>query len=136
MEKSNTTKYFLLNELRRKSMHGYEIITALGKITGKKPSPSQIYPVLSKMKSLDYVTVKVKSEGKKKMKFYTLTKSGRQMHDSMNKQFEIMMRSAFKEKIKICAHCDCEMIGHTHTKKIGGRLHHFCCPSCAASYMK
>ncbi len=136
MEKSNTTKYFLLKELNRKSMHGYEIITALGKITGKRPSPSQVYPVLSRLKSLRYVTVKVKSEGRKKVKYYTLTRRGRQFYYTMNKRFEIMMRAAFKEKIKICAHCSCEMIGHTHTKKIGGRLHHFCCHSCAASYEK
>src|SRR3990167_7756529 len=108
MEKSNTTKYFLLNELSRKSMHGYDIITALGKITGKKPSPSQIYPVLGQLKSLGYVTVKTSLEGKKKVKYYTLTKSGKKFYGAMNKRFEIMMRAAFKEKIKICSHCDCE----------------------------
>ena len=136
MEKSSTTKYFLIAELGRKKMHGYELMNRLAVVMGKKPSPSQIYPVLNRMKSMGYVTVRTKLEGKKKVKYYTLTKSGNKFYETMNNRFEFMIKAALKEKIKVCAHCSCEMIGHTYMKKIGGKLHHFCCPPCAASYVK
>lgn len=131
---SSTTKYFILSELARKEAHGYEIMTRLEKIMGKRPSPSQIYPVLKKMRSMGYVTVKTTPLGKKKLKYYKLTLQGRRFFDSMNKRFEFIIRSALKEKIKVCSHCGCEIIKGAHSKKISGRRLHFCCVSCAASY--
>jgi len=131
-EKSNTTKYFILSELSKKELHGYDLMNNLGKITGKKPSPSQVYPVLKQMKSIGYVTIKEKSDGKRKMKYYKLTSSGKRVFGVMNKKFETLIRSALGEKIKSCSHCDCEMISGG-VKKAGM---HFCCNSCAGSYKK
>ena len=130
MEKSNTTKYFILAELKRGDMHGYELTNSLAKITGKKPSPSQIYPVLKQMKNLGYLTVREKADGKRKMKYYRLTPSGRKVFDVMNTKFEMLVRSVLGKKIKVCAHCGCEMISGA-VKKNGL---YFCCNSCAASY--
>ena len=127
MGESNTTKYFILADLARKEMHGYDLIASLEKKTGKKPSPSQIYPVLKQIKSLGYVTVR---KGARKTKFYSMTPKGRKVFDVMNKKFDILIRSALGEKLKSCSHCDCEMISGGVKK--GGL--HFCCSSCAGSY--
>lgn len=132
--KSNTTKYFILNELSRREMHGYEMIARIEKITGKRPSAGQIYPALRQMQSLGYLAVKTRTTGRKKVKYYKLTVSGRQFYGAMNKRFEAMIRAALGEKIKVCAHCRCEMIKGAYTKAIGGKKLHFCCVSCASSY--
>jgi|SRR3989344_3401509 len=128
MGESNTTKYFILAELNGREMHGYDIIASLEKKTGKKPSPSQVYPVLKQMKSLGYVTIKVS----KKRKYYKLTPAGKKVFNVMNRKFETLIRSVLGEKIKSCAHCNCEMIsGGVRKSDL-----HFCCESCAGSFKK
>src|SRR3989339_728529 len=84
---SSTTKYFILIALTRKNMHGYEMIMELEKIMGKKPSASQIYPVLKKMKSSGYVTVE-KISGRKKVKSYKITADGKKFLTDLNKRFD------------------------------------------------
>lgn len=133
---SSATKYFILLSLGKKGMHGYELISELGRMTGKKPSPGQVYPVLKKMKSLGYLSVSIKMEGKRKVKNYALTSSGKKLFGTMSKRFDTMIRSALKEKIKTCAHCSCEIFSGAYSKKIRNKIHYFCCTSCAAVYMK
>ena len=131
---SSMTKYLLFSGLAKKKMHGYELITQLGITTGKKPSASQIYPVLKQMKRLGYVSVSEKTDGKKKLKYYRITSSGRQFFNAMSKRFESMMIAALKSKIKVCSHCSCEILNGAVRKLISGKTHYFCCTSCAASF--
>jgi PadR family transcriptional regulator, regulatory protein PadR len=131
---SSMTKYFILAALKKKEMHGYELIMELEKISGHKPSASQIYPVLKKMNSRGYVTSLIKMEGKKKLKVYSITASGRQLFSVISKRFDSIIAAALKEKIKICAHCGCEMLSGAVSKRIGGKLAYFCCNSCMASH--
>lgn len=129
-DRSSTTKYFMLQQLSRRVMSGYEMMQQLEKITGKKPSTSQIYPVLRQMKSLGYVEVKAKASGKKKIKYYRMLPSGRKFFDSMSRRFEAILMASLSARIKTCAHCGCEIIKGAH-KKSGM---YFCCVSCAGSY--
>jgi PadR family transcriptional regulator, regulatory protein PadR len=131
---SSMTKYFILSALREQDRHGYELITRLEAAMGKKPSASQIYPVMKKMQSAGYVTAKTKTTGKKKIKVYSITSSGDKLFTGLNKRFEIIISAALKDRIKICAHCDCEMIKGAVQKKINGKSLYFCCESCAASF--
>lgn len=133
---SSMTKYFILAALKKKEMHGYELIMELEKIAGKKPSASQIYPVLKKMNSGGYVTSSVKMTGKKKIKSYRITKSGEDLFILISKRFDSIISAALQEKIKVCSHCGCEMLSGAVRKIISGRSHYFCCESCAASYKK
>lgn len=128
------TKYFVLASLKKKEMHGYELITSLEKMMGKKPSPSQIYPVLKKMKSGGYVIVKHKTVGKRKIKSYHLTKTGHELFSDISRRFDFILSAALKEKIKKCAHCDCEIYSGGYNKKMNGKILTFCCSSCAASF--
>jgi len=129
MEPTSLTRYSILSQLCRKEMSGYELIAYIEKITGKKPSTSQIYPVLRQMKSGGYLSVATVKEGRKVVKYYKITKSGKHLFKAVSKRFESIMLSALKEKIKGCAHCGCEIFKGAYRK--GGA--YFCCSSCASS---
>jgi DNA-binding PadR family transcriptional regulator len=131
---SSMTKYFILSALREKEMHGYELITRLAAAMGKKPSASQIYPVMKKMQASGFVTVRTKTTGKKKIKIYKITTKGNKLFTELNDRFENIITSVLKDRIKICAHCDCELIKGAVQKKIHGKILYFCCESCAASF--
>ncbi|HLD85255.1 MAG TPA: helix-turn-helix transcriptional regulator [archaeon] len=130
------TKYYVLAALSKKEMHGYQLIIELEKITGKKPSAGQIYPILKELQKSGYISLHVYNTGKKKIKSYIMTKSGEKFFDGMTSKFSSLIEAAIHAKIKICAHCGCEMIKGSFAKKIGGRKYDFCCSSCAASYNK
>lgn len=132
--KSSMTKYFILSALKKSDMHGYELIMELERIMGKKPSPSQIYPVLKKMKSSGYVTAEAKISGKKKIKSYKITASGKRLFADLNRRFDSLVDAALKDKIKVCVHCGCEMVKGAVQKKIKGKNMYFCCEMCAKSY--
>lgn len=135
MENStNITKYFIMSELSKKSMHGYEIAVSIEKITGRKPSPSQIYPVLNRMRSRGYLDVSSIKIGRRRIKRYKLTAKGKRFFNMMNERFELFLKSVMKSRIKVCAHCSCEIFKGAYRKKISGRRMDFCCVSCAMSY--
>ena len=133
---SSMTKYFILSALRERDMHGYELIMHLEKIMGKRPSASQIYPVLKKMHSSGYVTITAKTSGKRKIKSYRITDDGSRLFGDLSKRINFMVSAALKEKIRICAHCGCEMIKGAVQRKIKGKSLYFCCNLCAGSFSK
>lgn len=126
---TSMTKYYILAALSRKEMHGYELIIEIEKITGKKPSAGQIYPVLRQMNAAGYMTFKTRHAGKKKIKSYRMTNRGEQFFSAMSKRFSALIEAALKAKIRVCAHCGCEIVKGAY--KRGGE--YFCCVSCASS---
>ena len=131
---TNLTKFYILTILREKERHGYEIIEELGKRTGKKPSAGQIYPLLGKMQKLKYVTVSSQNVGKKKRKVYKLTPDGKAFSTGLLNKFSNIMDAAIKQKVKKCAHCECEIYSGGHKEKVSGKIMNFCCASCAKAY--
>jgi len=78
---------FLLN---KKPMNGYEIMKTVEKHTGYwKPTTGAVYPVLKKLKEKGIV--KVREDGARKQKTYSLTEKGKQitgqMTDNIMKNF-------------------------------------------------
>ena len=71
---SGDLKFVLLRMIAEKPRHGYEIIKAIEEKLGGvySPSPGVIYPTLTLLEELGYVTVS--SEGAKKL--YTITAEG------------------------------------------------------------
>ncbi|MBM3310626.1 MAG: PadR family transcriptional regulator [Candidatus Aminicenantes bacterium] len=67
-------KYLILDLLKEKPRHGYEIIRDLEEKTGGfyAPSPGAVYPTLQWLEEMGFVTVEAK-EGKK---IYTITEAG------------------------------------------------------------
>jgi DNA-binding PadR family transcriptional regulator len=131
---SSMTKYFILSALKEKEMHGYELIMMLEKIMGKKPSASQIYPVLKKMSQSGYVITSTKKSGKRQIKSYKITKDGLALFGDLSKRIDMIISAALRERIKVCAHCGCEMISGAVSRKVGGKTLYFCCNLCAGSF--
>src|SRR3989338_1572588 len=113
---TNMTKFCILAMLREKERHGYEIIEELGKRVGKRPSAGQIYPLLRKMQKLGYVTVSSQSVGKKKRKVYKLTADGKTFSTGLLNKFSNIMDAAIKQKVKKCAHCECEIYSRSEER--------------------
>ncbi|MBI4495232.1 MAG: PadR family transcriptional regulator [Chloroflexi bacterium] len=68
-------KVIILDLLKDKPRHGYEIIRSLEERSGGlyAPSPGAVYPTLQMLEDMGYVTV-VQQDGKK---IYTITEEGR-----------------------------------------------------------
>ena len=66
-------KIFVLQELRKRGMTGYDVMKGFETFTGTKmPSPGTMYPLLNGMLTKRLISVSVKS----KKKFYSITKDG------------------------------------------------------------
>ena len=71
---SGEMKYVILTIVRKRPMHGYEVMKALEDQTGGyyKPSPGTVYPTLQWLEDEGYVTAETR-EGKK---VYSITAEG------------------------------------------------------------
>jgi len=66
-------KFIVLKELSQTNHSGYSLMKRIEEVSGKKPSPGYIYPLLKELRDNNYVTKK--SEGKRDI--YSLTKEGK-----------------------------------------------------------
>ncbi len=66
----------ILDMLRETPMHGYAIMKRLEELSGYKPSPGLIYPVLKSLLEKGFVEVRIKKRGERIMKEYAITKDG------------------------------------------------------------
>ena len=68
-------KVLVLDELRKKPMHGYEVAKGISETFGGiyEPSPGMIYPTLQYLEDIGYVTASQKNE----KKVYSITRSGK-----------------------------------------------------------
>lgn len=115
--------------LSRKDMSGYDLMAAMGSLMGRKPSAGQIYPLLAKMKAQGYV--QVHSAGARARKAYTITKKGMAALSEMLERTSSLVEAVLGEKLKACEHCGCVVYEGAYEKKIRGKVHYFCCSSCA-----
>lgn len=73
-------KIFVLRELVKRDMTGYELMKSFESFTGtKKPSPGTIYPLLNELMKKGMVTVSAKNN----RKIYRLTKKGQKILHSL-----------------------------------------------------
>ncbi len=129
---SNTTKLYAVLLLAEKPKHGYELIKEIGKKLGKKVSAGQIYPFLARMKKQGLVAEK--KSGPRKKKVYHLTKKGSVFEKKMVSKFSGMVAMAIESKIRVCAHCSCEIYKGGHVETIKGKKLVFCCEHCAEAF--
>ncbi|MEE8168850.1 MAG: PadR family transcriptional regulator, partial [Candidatus Hydrothermarchaeales archaeon] len=71
---TNLTKFYSLLLLYQGPKHGYELIKEIEEHTHKKPSTSQIYPFLMKLK--ENGLIKIDETGDRDKKVYVLTEKG------------------------------------------------------------
>ena len=64
--------------LKQKPKHGYELMTEIKRLTGRKLKPSTIYPLLNWLESQGCVAgVWVKEKGERNLKRYSITAEGK-----------------------------------------------------------
>lgn len=78
--KMSLSKFFILNVLHQRPMHGYDIARAVEKTTKGCCSPTEgtIYPALREFEEGGYVTSEAEVVSGRERKVYTLTGKGRQ----------------------------------------------------------
>ena len=79
--------YIVLRALNYKPMSGSELMAEIEEVTGWRPSPGSIYPLLSKLRREDSIE-QVKS-GEPGLKYFTLTEKGREELEKHKKQGNI-----------------------------------------------
>lgn len=131
---NNLVKFFIILLLNEGPKHGYEIIKDIERKIGKKPSASQIYPFLSKLKKYNYIIVK--EHGEKDKKIFILTSLGKKFVKQMMNRFGGLIEIAIEPKITSCAHCNCKIYSGGYKERINNKNLTFCCEHCAASFKK
>ncbi len=82
-------KLWVLEELCEKESSGYELLKKIGSISGKKPSPGYIYPLLNDLESKGFVSVR--EDGRSKI--YTITPPGNKLLNELKKTREEMIKT-------------------------------------------
>jgi DNA-binding PadR family transcriptional regulator len=128
----NLLKFYSLLLLFESPRHGYNLIKTVEKKMGRKVSASQIYPFLAKLQEKGYI--KIKSEGKREKKIYSLTSKGKTFCKSMLQRFADLIELAIEPTLSRCMHCGCEIYRGGYKERIKGKQMTFCCSHCAASF--
>jgi len=74
-------KLMVLKELIKNDLSGYSLIKRLEEITGKKPSPGYIYPLLKELTTHKYIIKKV--DGRKNI--YSIVQKGKKLLGELQK---------------------------------------------------
>ncbi|MBS3132815.1 PadR family transcriptional regulator [Candidatus Woesearchaeota archaeon] len=131
---TNLVKFYTLLLLKRRPMHGYELIKELERCMTKNISASHVYPFLKTLQK--NMLIALKESGKRKKKQYKLTKEGEKLAHKLINRFTEMVEISINPRIRACAHCGCKIASGGHRERIKNVLLTFCCSRCAASYRK
>ena len=77
-------KLFILKMLARKDMHGYAMMARIEELSGWKPSPGSMYPMLMALKTGGLITCNIVDM----KKVYSITKKGTQAVGQLDQGFE------------------------------------------------
>ncbi len=63
--------------IKQRPKHGYELMAEIKQLTGRRPKPSKVYPLLAQLEVEGYLVGEwVKGKGKRQMKLYRITAEG------------------------------------------------------------
>ena len=69
----------LLWLIQQKPKHGYELMTEVKRLTGRKLKPSTLYPLLYWLESKGYVAGEWVKKGERNLKRYSITAEGKML---------------------------------------------------------
>lgn len=133
IEIKSLAKLFTILLLSENERYGYEIMKEIGNKLGKKFSPGQMYPFLRQLKKHNYIRSRGRTERDKQV--YYLTSEGRDFVGRLSKEFSNLLDIAVKQRLTLCAHCDCKIYEGGYRQKTKGRYLDFCCENCARNYL-
>ncbi len=90
-------KPIILWLLFHKPRHGYEIMVEFKKLTGRKLKPSIVYPFLHKLELEGFASGQWTINGKRKIKYYSLTISGEELLQKVREIFTQPIKEIFLE---------------------------------------
>lgn len=113
--KMSLSKFFILNVLHQRPMHGYDIARTVERTTNGCCSPTEgtIYPALREFEEGGYVTSEAEVVSGRERKVYTLTDKGR-------KAFAVAVE-AWMEVTQV-------LLDSSRTSPPSGDLSNACCP--------
>jgi DNA-binding PadR family transcriptional regulator len=126
---TNLVKVYTLMLLRKRPMHGYELIKSLESILLKEVSPSHIYPFLKLLQK--HKLIVLTAEGNRERKEYGLTAKGNKFSQDLINRFAQLVELSISPTITICTHCGCKLAEAGYKKK---QLS-FCCKRCCDAYL-
>ena len=130
---NSTTKLSIILALNKAPMHGYALMESVEHSTGVRPGPAQVYPFLSQLTKLGYVSASKK--GVRDKTVYSLTAKGKGFTGDVLSKMGTLLEGALKGRITQCSHCACKIFGKPYEKAIGGQKFLFCCPHCAQNFL-
>ncbi len=129
---TNLVKFYTLLLLRKRPMHGYELIQELKGCMSRDISASHVYPFLKVLQKNRLI--RLKKSGKRDKKQYELTGEGSRFSQSLISRFAELVNIRVTPNVIACANCGCKMAEGGHREKIRGKSLIFCCARCAESY--
>ncbi len=127
---TNLVKLYAMLLLRKKPMHGYELIGELEGCLSRSISASQVYPFLSVLQKNRLI--RLKNSGKRDKKQYELTAEGHKFSQNLINRFAELVETRVGKKVTACSHCGCKIAEGGYKEKSSM----FCCKMCAASYKR
>lgn len=83
LNRKSLLRFFLLAELNRRPMHGYEIATSVASCCdGVRPTDAMIYPTLRELEEGGYITCEEAEAGGRRRKVCSLTQRGRTAYEA------------------------------------------------------
>jgi DNA-binding PadR family transcriptional regulator len=83
--------------IRQKPKHGYELMTEIKRLTGRRLKPSTLYPLLYLLEAEGYVVGEWVTKGKRKLRCYTLTNEGTVLLAKVSSLFNKPIRKVFDD---------------------------------------
>jgi PadR family transcriptional regulator PadR len=133
---TNLGKFYTLILLSEGPKHGYELMDALEKKIGKKPSAGQIYPMLKKLEKSGVIIHETQKIGEKEKKVYRLTATGKKTYSRIVSRFSDLISTILEPRLTRCWHCGCKIYEGAYTEEIEGEKLMFCCVHCAQAYKR
>jgi DNA-binding PadR family transcriptional regulator len=130
------SKFYMLTILYEGPLHGYSIMTTLGKRLGREVSASLVYPFLRSLEERGFVQHTVVPVGKRDRKVYELTEKGHDLCRRLFERFGALVATAIEPTLDVCAHCGCKVYEGGFLAEIDGKDTMFCCEHCAAHYQR
>jgi DNA-binding PadR family transcriptional regulator len=93
-------KPIILWLLFHKPRHGYEIIVEFKRLTGRKLKPSIVYPFLHKLEMQGFASGQWILKGKRKIRHYSLTKSGEELLQKVREIFTRPIKEIFLDLVE------------------------------------
>lgn len=128
----NVVDLWIVLSLWKGEAHGYRIMKEIEEATGRRPSTSQVYPLLNAMEERGLV--ESRESGGRGKKVYSLTEEGEEFVESKMEMFSSIISATVERDLTVCAQCGCKVYEGGHVEAVGGEELKFCCRHCAESY--